>query len=387
MSIRLLVVSERSDRTGSVALLVTLLEGLRAHIDVRLTVVLGSEGELLDRFAELADDLVVARPGTRRARTAARVSRTLGLPSRSGRQSALYSRLESPDVVYVSSLLTAPLVEGVDSRRTILHVNEVQYPDGETAAVRTLIQRSSLLAVVSNTVAAWMADTVRAPADRIRLIPGAVGPSAFILPERDAVSSLGRDLGIPDDALVVSSVGWLGRQKGSDRFLDVASEVRDRLGPQRPVRFVWAGAGEGSSVRAFRAEIDRRSLADTVIVLASVADPRPLYRVSDAVMVPSRAEALSLVALEAAAQRRSVVCFPGSGGPEELAGHGVASTCAAPRSDSMTQLLIELADDPARRQALGEHASQVVQTRYAADRSQRLLAQAIEEVAAARIEP
>ncbi len=88
--------------------------------------------------------------------------------------------------------------------------------------------------------------------------------------------------------------------KGFDTFVAIA----DALAPSRPgIRWVWAGAEETG----------RRG---AVAVLPWVADAAPLIRQARLVLVPSRAEGLPLVLLEALALGRPVIASRIGGIPE-----------------------------------------------------------------------
>jgi hypothetical protein len=109
-------------------------------------------------------------------------------------------------------------------------------------------------------------------------------------------------------------------------------------------------------------------------------DLRPLYAASDVVMVASREESLSLVALEGAAQGRPVVCFPGAGGPDMLADEGITHRCEGPGAAAMSDLIVELANSRERRDELGGTAAAAVRQYHDADDARRATATVLQSV-------
>ncbi|MFE2755127.1 glycosyltransferase [Actinosynnema sp. NPDC059335] len=112
-----------------------------------------------------------------------------------------------------------------------------------------------------------------------------------------------RRLGLPDVPTAVC-VGRLAPLKGQDRLLAAWPEVRAKVPDARLVL-----VGDGPMAARWRAACDDESVRwwghDE-----SVAD---LYTAADVVVLPSRAEGMALVPLEAMASGRSVVAFDVSG--------------------------------------------------------------------------
>jgi glycosyltransferase involved in cell wall biosynthesis len=211
------------------------------------------------------------------------------------------------------------------------------------------------------------------PSDRVHLLPGAVPPAAFEVPSRDVVEAARARAGIADGVPVVSAVGWIGALKGSDRFLDVAAAVAAKV--DGPVRFVWVGGGSDTEQeRRFASEITARGLTEVVLLLPSIEDLRPIYAMSNVVLIASREESLSLVALESAAQATPVVAFPGAGGPDVLAAEGIVACAVDDGVDSVANAVLELLFDPHRRAEQGVRACEAVRERHSAARATSILA-------------
>jgi glycosyltransferase involved in cell wall biosynthesis len=95
------------------------------------------------------------------------------------------------------------------------------------------------------------------------------------------------------------------------------------------------------------------------------------------VLVTSREEALSMVALEAAAAGTPVLCFSDCSGPVELSRTGVTVPCAD--VDAMAQLVLELLADAGRRGRLGREAAEAIGRDHHPDRAPAAVAEVIEQ--------
>ena len=155
-------------------------------------------------------------------------------------------------------------------------------------------------------------------------------------------------------------VGRLNPIKGPDLLLDAFL----RLGPRCRHHLVFAGPDEG--LRAPLTETARAAgAAERVHFTGFVGgeEKASAYQGADLVVVPSRQEAMSIVALEAGACARPVVLTDRCGFDEveAVAGGRVVSATA----DALARTLDELlATDPGGLRAMGERLAGLVASRY-----------------------
>lgn len=102
------------------------------------------------------------------------------------------------------------------------------------------------------------------------------------------------ELGIPQDAFVVGSIGRVSAAKNPLFQVEVFAELH-RLRPD--VRFLFVGDGDMRDARD--GEAARAGIADAVVDVGAVSDAAPYYSAIDCLMMPSAYEGLPNVALEA----------------------------------------------------------------------------------------
>lgn len=175
-------------------------------------------------------------------------------------------------------------------------------------------------------------------AEKLIVIPNGIAPGAPDPSRRE-------ELGIPADVLLVGFVGRLEAQKAPDVALNaVAWALR------RNPRIRLAILGDGSLRPALNKEAARLGIADKVIWLGH--RPARRYIASfDLLLAPSRYEGFSLMPLEAMNAALPILCAP-VGGISEAVVHGQTGLVLE-SATAFGAAILELADDPARRRAMG----------------------------------
>jgi glycosyltransferase involved in cell wall biosynthesis len=133
---------------------------------------------------------------------------------------------------------------------------------------------------------------------------------------REARAALIAELGLPERAKLLLTVGRLSHQKGHDLILDAMPAIVARS-PE--VVFLWAGRGELED--EFRRRIHALGGGDRVRLLGHRDDVRRLLAAADLFLFPSRYEGFGFALVEAMAARVPVVASDRSAIPE-IVGHG-----------------------------------------------------------------
>jgi glycosyltransferase involved in cell wall biosynthesis len=177
------------------------------------------------------------------------------------------------------------------------------------------------------------------------VVPNGIDATVFVPADRDDAR---RELALPAAPTVVC-VGRVAEQKGQDLLLTAWPTV---LSEAPGARLVLVGAGPME--QSWREGIE--AATDPSVQWAGATDrPARWYAAADVVVVPSRAEGLALVPLEAMACARSVVAFD-VGGVRQSMGDGPDLPGAVVSQGDTESLAKELAErllDPAAAEAEG----------------------------------
>jgi sugar transferase (PEP-CTERM/EpsH1 system associated) len=245
-------------------------------------------------------------------------------------------RREKPDIVHTHAWGT--LVEGLLAAR-LARVPHVIHGEHGTMALRPLqvrIQRlvwprTDRILAVSSRLADRMAAVTGFPRERITTIRNGVDASRFGGLSGAAARA---SLGLPQDALLIGTIGRLVPVKHHTSLIEAVALLRDR---GRAVTALIAGDGP---LRAeLEASIDAKGLRDRVLLLGHRSDPELVLAALDIFVLPSLSEGLSNTILEAMATGLPVVATA-VGGNDELVEHDV------------TGLLVPASDSPALAAAL-----------------------------------
>ncbi len=212
-------------------------------------------------------------------------------------------------------------------------------------------------------------------ADALPCVSGATAaqfdgaPAAFVLrdglaiaPRRAPRDEARRALGLPGGACVVAVLGRISGWKGQDVLVRALADL-----PEDVVALVagepWRG--EERHLRELEQAATALGVSGRVHLAGFVEDPALAYGAADVVVVPSKQpDPLPNAALEAAAAGCCVVASDHGGLPEILR-DGVTGILVPPGdSAALAAALAPLADDPARREALGAAAAADVRARF-----------------------
>jgi glycosyltransferase involved in cell wall biosynthesis len=388
-----LFVSHDARRTGAPGVLLNLLVWLKANTDIELHVLLRDGGPLEGDFARVSDvhRLADTLPWSRLGRLAQRVASLPDSPDdapvflpwleRRGREtvrSALrQSRLKRMaalgpfDLIYLNTIISAEVLEWIPYPAPVLtHIHELmdqpehqRWSSLNTRQVDALKQRCKRFIAVAQPVK-------RALVNRLGVAPEWVDvcQEFVVARERPAaaarVKQLRRNLGIPDDALVVGGAGTCDWRKGPDLFIQLAVAARRaRAGDDGNLRFVWIG-GDVKELEHMRQifDVERAGLAGRVHFVGEQQDSDPYFQLFDIFALTSRADPFPLVCLEAAMNSMPVLCFD-SGGITEFVEDDCGFVVPYADAEAMTARILELAADGELRKRLGTRAAEKVAQR------------------------
>ncbi|MFB3880124.1 MAG: glycosyltransferase [Armatimonadota bacterium] len=220
---------------------------------------------------------------------------------------------------------------------------------------------ATAVTAVSEDAADLLARQARIPRSRIVVIPNGVdteqcrpGAKAGLLPA----------LGMPDDALVVGTVGRVEPIKGHRHLIAAAGEVAK----EHPrCHFVIVGRNDNEEGEALRSQLPDLGLNGRVHFLGPRDDVPALLREMDIFVLPSLSEGMSNALLEAMAT--GLPCIATAvGGNREVIEDGVSGVLVPPANrDALTAAILRLVGDAGMQERLGKAARERARTRYSLD--------------------
>jgi len=188
-------------------------------------------------------------------------------------------------------------------------------------------------------------------------------PQERVIPTRPTEQTRA-ELGLEAEEFVVLSTGRLARQKGLEHLVEAVPLVTPHM--DTGIKVLLAGAGPLRA--ALQKQTRRLGVEKQVVFLGFRNDIAELLAASDAVVLPSLWEGLSISVLEAMAAEKPIVTTT-IGSNQEVLRQGETGLLVPPkRSDRLAQAILALANDPILRRRLGAAAGEVYRERYTEER-------------------
>lgn len=199
-------------------------------------------------------------------------------------------------------------------------------------------------------------------ADLSRFDPSAISP--------ERVRQLRKELGIPETAPVVGTVGRLVAEKGYREFIQAAQTIR-KVMPD--VRILIVGDLDGDKTDSIR-EDELRAAGEGVVVTGWRIDVPELLALMDVFVLASWREGMPRSAIEAAAMAKPLI-LTDIRGCREVARHGLEGLLVPPRDpQALTAAMLRLLSDPELRLELGTAARARALIRFDEKRVARTIA-------------
>lgn len=182
-------------------------------------------------------------------------------------------------------------------------------------------------------------------------------------PEQEQRYQARRVLGLPEEALVVGSVGRLAEVKNFDLLIDAAADARVVIPSLRVVLI-----GEGPCYAHLTHKVNELDLNEIVTFTGLRQDVAEILPALDFYVCSSNYEGVSLSILEAMMAGRTVIATA-VGGNTEIIHHNETGVLVEKKNRlALAQAIIDLARDENRCQLLGEQARRTVEESYCIDR-------------------
>lgn len=270
------------------------------------------------------------------------------------------------DVVHTHNpiplIYAAPVARGAGVRRLVhtKHGANV-YSRASLAVARAATRTLSAFVAVSAETAQVAKTRERVPARLLHVIQNGI-PLERYRRDLDARTRVRLELGIPEQAVVVGTVGRLAEEK--DHPLLVRA-MTSRLGPAVRLVIVGDGPCRQETEQAILPEV-----APYVTLTGARHDVPALLSAFDVFAMSSRTEGLPLVVPEAMAASLPVV-VTAVGGLAGIVGPEVGSLAPYGDADALGRALADLIDDGPRRERMGEAARRFAHQSFSIDRMTR----------------
>jgi glycosyltransferase involved in cell wall biosynthesis len=183
--------------------------------------------------------------------------------------------------------------------------------------------------------------------DRLVIIRDSVDAARFA--QAPDCTEFRREFGVPDGALVIGAAGQLIARKGHRFLLQAMARLRASHPDARLVLF-----GDGELADELHRQSDSLGLGETVRFAGFRHNLDDFYGCFDIFVHPALAEGLGVAALKASAAGVPVVAFRAGGLVEAVAGGETGLLVEPGDADALSEAIISLLDDEARRSRLGK---------------------------------
>lgn len=234
---------------------------------------------------------------------------------------------------------------------------------------RISLPGAARIIAVSNAVAAQLrADAVAAP-ERISVVLNGIDTSKF----ENANARFDRErflsaLGLPDNSLLIGTVGELTPLKGHEEFLRAAAEVRKQFPSSH---FIIAGTGnsrENKNRAVLEQVIKELKLTEHVRLVGWVEDLPQLYCALDVFVSASHTESFGLAITEAMASGTAVVATETEGAREIIQAGETGLLVPVADVAALAAAIAELLKDEDQRARMGASAQQAVAAQFSVER-------------------
>lgn len=162
-----------------------------------------------------------------------------------------------------------------------------------------------------------------------------------------------KEIGIPEDAFVVLSVGELNKNKNHETFIKAVAKLNNS-------NVYYVICGEGSFEKYLRDLINKLGLESQVKLLGFRRDIAEICKVSDVFAFPSKREGLGLAALEAMASGLPIITSNVHGIVDYSIDGITGFTCNPTDVNGFTNAINYLIEDEVLKTRMGENNAKVV---------------------------
>ena len=187
------------------------------------------------------------------------------------------------------------------------------------------------------------------PSKKLQLIYNGVDPSPVVTLRK---SSLKEELGLPDSATLVVSIGNIRPAKGYEFLVDAAARIAAH---DRDIHFIVVGHQKEALFKRLEEQVASAEIPPQIHWLGYREDVADILRQADIFLLPSVSEGFSISTVEAMMAGVAVIATR-SGGPEELISDGETGLLIPPKDPEAIISAVSSLKNPMIRKRLQDNA-------------------------------
>ena len=360
---KVLFVSHDACKGGAQAVLLNIISWLKRHTFADVSILCIDGGELLPRFRELGDTLVLSEMKNKRITEEELV---LNLRQFCG---------GVPDLIYCNSVASGreyPLLRSLDTP-IIMHFHELEMSIKRYAAdwIGDVLRHSAHFIAISGAVHENLVKNHGVDKSKISTVYSSISPESSIQVASDREKQkIRKRLGLEKNKFLVFGCG-LGMvfRKGADLFIETARILRKK--GFADFHFYWIGDFDRKErdnrygIWADYITALRKEGLDKYVTFLGLKDkPREYMQSGDVFLLSSREEPVGLVGLEAAECGLPIICFADAGGLPDFVGDDAGFIVPYENVEAVAEKVVVLMKNENLRQQLGARAREKVLSRF-----------------------
>lgn len=249
------------------------------------------------------------------------------------------------DLCYVNSVASCHAMEALTPVLTcpfLLHIHELESDfkiSGCMSSFNACVPYTTYFIGVSNAVKLNLLENFQIPEEKISVIPPVSKPISNNVNKH---IDLKKTLILPADAFIVGLCGTLCWRKGMDLLVPLIKNVSANNSNTK-IFFVWVGeAHDPKSLQMLEYDLEKLGLADKVRFVGKTSNALGYMDEFDILLLLSREESFSLVAAEANALGKMVLCFENVIGWTEYASPDDYRTVPYLDLDKMAEIITKI---------------------------------------------
>lgn len=374
----ILIISRDASRTGAPVLLLNSLRWITRNSEYKFLLLFCEGGELLSEFSSIGEVILwpdVMTLGFKKSKVRYFLFRSLkkilGFDDRMVFKGYFKKLKQSYNIrlvfsntatngsiiFYLKNLISSKIIVYVHEGARILdHFNSHGF-------VSYNLNAADKVLTVSNAVKKTLLERYNIEKN-IQVIPGGVDTDYCF---KENSRSLLKNEGIPDDAIILMSCGWLDLNKGADFFIQIARVLSLK---NEKLHFIWLGGDSQNPVYEYlKFDIEKLNLSDRITLLTSRDNAIDYINLADIFLMLSREESFSMVTIEAGLARKPVLCFENSGGPIEIVNCDPRFIIPYADINKMSERIEYLINNKNERLKMGEFLYQRVINNYTIEKN------------------